>query len=127
VDDVMTPMTTIEVHIPRKNDTIMVAVDIYNHPDPTEIPRIHGALIPPGYATISADKVSKYYDNVALDIPGGDVDKTLGQAEKAYILWRKRYIIILEASAPPRVDIRYEQKLMKLFTNYLWARLIITI
>jgi hypothetical protein len=40
------------------------------------------------------DKVSKFYDNVALDIPEDDGQKTLGEAEKAYILWRKRYIII---------------------------------
>ena len=61
------------------------------------------------------DKVCKGYDNVALDIPGGDGEKTLGEVEKAYILWRKRYIIIPGASTPPRADIRYEQKLAKHF------------
>ena len=101
VDDVTTPMTSIELHIPRGNDTIKVAVGVYNPPDPTKTPRIHGALIPPGYATISVDKVYKGYDNVALDIPRGDGEKTLGEAEKAYILWRKRYIIIPRVSTPP--------------------------
>ena len=83
----MTPMTSIELHIPRGNDTINVIVGVYNPPNPTKTPRIHGALIPPRYAIVSVDKVSKGYNNVDLDIPGGDGEKTLGEAEKAYILW----------------------------------------
>jgi hypothetical protein len=64
------------------------------------------------------DKVSKGYDNVALDILGGDGEKTLGEAEKAYILCLKRYIFIPGVSTPPQAHIRYEQKLMKhFFTN----------
>jgi hypothetical protein len=35
---------------------------------------------------------------VALEIPIGDGEKTLGEAEKAFILWRKSYIIIPGAS-----------------------------
>ena len=31
----------------------------------------------------------------------GDGEKTLGEAEKTFILWRKRYIIILGMSPPP--------------------------
>jgi hypothetical protein len=113
-------MTSIELHIPRGNDTIKVAVGVYNPPDPTKTPRIHVTLIPLGYATVSMDKVCKGYDSIVLDIPRGDGEKTLVEAEKAYILWRKRYIIILGASTPPRADIRHEQKLMKhVFTNYL--------
>jgi hypothetical protein len=127
MDDVMTPMTSIDLHIPRGNDTIKLVVTVSNPPNPTKTPRTHGALLPPRYATISADKVSKGYDNVALDIPRGDGEKTLGEVEKAYILWRTCYIIILGASTPPRVDNRYEQKLTKyFFTNYLWAQLILT-
>jgi len=68
------------------------------------------------------DKVSKGYEDLALDIPGGDGEKTLGEAEKAYILWRKRYIIIPGAFAPPPADIRCRQKLTKqFFDNFLWA------
>jgi len=68
VDDVTTPMTSMELHIPRGNDTIKVAVGVYNPLDPTKTPRIHGPLIPPRYATVLVDKVCKGYDNVALDI-----------------------------------------------------------
>ena len=53
-----------------------------------------GAPIQPRYARVAVDKVSKGYEDLALDISGGDGEKTLGEAEKAYILWRKRYIII---------------------------------
>ena len=42
-----------------------------------------------------------------LEIEGGDGEKTLGETEKTFICWRKRYIIILGASPsslppPPR-------------------------
>jgi hypothetical protein len=77
VDDVTSPMTSTELHIPRGNDTIKVVVGVYNLPDPTKTPRIYG--IPPGYATVSVDQVCKGYDNIALDIPGGDGENTLGE------------------------------------------------
>ena len=68
------------------------------------------------------DQVSKGYEDLVLDIPGGDGEKTLGEAEKAYILWRKRYIIIPRASAPSPADIRCGQKLTKqIFDNFLWV------
>jgi hypothetical protein len=119
MDDVTTPMTSIELHIPRGNDTIKVAVVVFTPPDPTKTPRIRGAPIPPRYARVAVDKVSKVYEDLALDIPGGDGEKTLGEAEKAYIRWRKRYIIILGASTPPPADIRCGQKLTKyFFTNF---------
>jgi len=44
---------------------------------------------------------------VQLEIEGGDGEKTLGGAEKTFICWGKRYIIIPRASPsslppPPR-------------------------
>ena len=101
VDDVTTPITSIELHVPRGNDTIKVAVGVFTPPDPTKTPRIHVAPIQPGYARVAVDQVSKGYEDLVLDIPGGDGEKTLGEAEMAYILWRKRYNIIPGASAPP--------------------------
>jgi hypothetical protein len=47
------------------------------------------------------DRVIKDYREVALDIPRGDGEKTLGQAELSFIVWCKRYIII--PGAPARV------------------------
>jgi hypothetical protein len=64
-------MTSIELHIPTGNDTIKVIVDVFTPLDPTKTPRIHGAPIPPGYARVIVDKVSKGYEDLALDIPGG--------------------------------------------------------
>ena len=70
-------------------------------------PRIHGAVVPLGYASVSVDRVVKGFSNVQLEIEGGDGEKTLGEAGKTFICWRKRYIIIPGASPsslppPPR-------------------------
>ena len=51
-------------------------------------------LEPGGYASVSVDRVEKGCGNVPLDIEGGDGEKTLGEAEKTFICWRKRFIII---------------------------------
>ena len=40
------------------------------------------------------DEDTPGYSNVPLDIEGGDGDKTVGEAEKTFIQWRKRFIII---------------------------------
>ena len=70
-------------------------------PDPTKTPRIHGAIIPPGYVSVSVDRVNKGFSDLTLDILGDDGEKTLREAEKTFILWCKRYIIISEVSSPP--------------------------
>ena len=68
-------------------------------------PTSHGNPIPPGYYSVSMDRVIKDYREVPLDSPRGDGEKTLGQAEHSFVLWRKRYIIIPGAvtrvSSPP--------------------------
>ena len=79
----------------------MVALGVFSPPDPTKTPRIHGAIIPPRYVSVSVNRVNKGFSDLALDIPGGDGEKTLGEAEKIFILWRKRYIIIPRVSSPP--------------------------
>jgi hypothetical protein len=53
-----------------------------------------------GYASVSVDRVVKGHENVALDIEGGDREKTLGEAEKTFICWKKWYIIIPRAPPP---------------------------
>ena len=75
---------------------------------PEKTPTSHGNPIPPGYYSISVDRVIKDYREVPLDFPRGDGEKTLGQAEHSFILWHKRYIIILGAvvrvpSPPPQL------------------------
>jgi len=109
VDDVTEPCTTCELHIPKENSTIKVAIDLVNPIDRTKTPRIHGNIIQEGYATISVDKAEKGFSDLPLDIPGGDGEKTLGEAEKTFILWRKRYIIILGMSAPPPPELPHHR------------------
>ena len=66
---------------------------------PDKTPTIHGNLIPPGYYSVSVDRVIEDYREVPLDFPRGDGEKTLGMAEHSFVLWRKRYIIIPGAAA----------------------------
>ena len=51
----------------------------------------------------------KGFSDFPLDIPGGDGEKTLGEAEKTFILWRKRYIIIPEMSPPPPPELPHHR------------------
>jgi hypothetical protein len=85
VDDVTAPLTSCELHIPKGNATVKVATSVISPIDPTKTPRIHSVIIPPGYASVSVDKVVKDHENVALDIEGGDREKTLGEAEKTFV------------------------------------------
>ena len=94
VDDVTEPFTSCELHIPKDNGTVKVAIGVVNPIDRTKTPRIHGAVVPAGYATVSVDKAIEGFSDVPLDIHGGDGEKTVGEAEKSFIAWRKRYINI---------------------------------
>jgi len=107
VDDITEPLTTCELHIPQGTATVMVVVGVVNPIDPTKTPRIHGAIVPPRYASVLVDRVVKGFRSVQLEIEGGDGEKTLGEVEKTFICWHKRYIIIPGASPsslqpPPR-------------------------
>ena len=55
----------------------MVALGVFSPLNPTKTPRIHGAIIPPGYVSVAVDRVNKGFSDLALDIPGGDGEKTL--------------------------------------------------
>ena len=61
MDDVTEPGTTCELHIPKGNSTIKVAIGLVNPIDQTKTPRIHGNIIQEGYATISVDKAEKRF------------------------------------------------------------------
>jgi len=52
---------------------------------------------------------------VPLEIEGGDGEKTLGEAEKTFICWRKRFIIIPGMSLSPLSHHRF----MRNFTSYI--------
>jgi hypothetical protein len=100
VDDVTAPLTSCELHISEENATVKVATGVISPIDPTKTPRIHSVAIPSGYASVSVDRVVKDHKNMALDIEGGDGEKTLGEVEKTFVCWKKRYIIILGAPPP---------------------------
>jgi len=76
----------------------MVAVGVVSPVHPMKTPRIHGAIVPPGYSSVLVDRVLKGFSRVQLEIEGGDGEKTLGEAEKTFICWCKCYIIIPGAS-----------------------------
>jgi hypothetical protein len=64
-------------------------------------------LIPPGYASVFVEDICQpQFEELELDIPGGDAErtlKTLKDAVHGIILWPKCYIIIpqTEGSIPP--------------------------
>jgi hypothetical protein len=105
MDDVTAPLTSYELHIPEGNATVKVATGVISPIDPTKTTRIHSVAIPPEYTSVSVDRVVKGHENVALDIESGDGEKTLGEAEKTFICWKKRYIIIPRAP-PPQLNPR---------------------
>ena len=99
MDDITMPLMPRELNIPMGNSTIVVAHGIVSPMEPDKTPRSHGNPIPPGYYSISVDRVIKDYREVPLDFPGGDGEKTVGLAEHSFVIWRKRYIIIPGAAA----------------------------
>lgn len=94
MDDVTEVFTTCELHVPDGNATKKVAIGVVNPIDRTRTPRIHNRPLPARYASILVDRVEKGCGIVPLEIEGGDGEKTLGEAEKTFICWRKRFIII---------------------------------
>ncbi|RLM61613.1 hypothetical protein C2845_PM14G08240 [Panicum miliaceum] len=53
---------------------------------------IHGAPIPEGYARVLVDRVEKGWEDLDLEIPGGDGEEKLQHALHTWICWNKRYI-----------------------------------
>jgi hypothetical protein len=66
-------------------------------------------LIPPGYASVSVEKICQPdFEELDLDILGGDVEKTLKDVLHGIILWPKRYIIIIpENDGSPRDHLEF--------------------
>ena len=90
VDDIM-ENTNCELHFKIKNISMKAAdaVAYTNPPGAT----FHCRMIQVGYARVVVDEVVYQYSGLALDIPGGDEEHTLGEAIHRIILWRKNCII----------------------------------
>jgi hypothetical protein len=94
--------TPCELHKPFGNITMQVAYGSTFVHFPGQIS--YGMLIPPGYASVSVEEICQpQFEDLELDIPGGDGKRTLKDAVHYIILWPKRYITIpqTEGSIPP--------------------------
>jgi hypothetical protein len=83
--------TPCELHKPFGNITIQVEYgSAFAHfPGQTS----HGMLIPLGYTSISVEEICQpQFEDLELDILGGDGERTLKDAVHRIILWPKRYI-----------------------------------
>jgi len=101
MDDLTEQVNSCELHIPEGTGMKKLVVSVVNAIDRTRTPRIYGQLVPEGYACVSVDRVERGCVSMPLDIEGADGEKTLGEAEKTFICWRKRFIIIPGVSPPP--------------------------
>jgi hypothetical protein len=63
--------------------------------------RIHGMPISEGYARVMVDRVEKGWEDLDLEIPGGDGEEELQHALHTWICWNKRYIKFQQGSTDP--------------------------
>nr|TKW21568.1 hypothetical protein SEVIR_4G127700v2 [Setaria viridis] len=82
-----------------KNKLIVVAYRVAKQPIQGQT--LHGVEIPTrSYAKVGVDRVVDDWDDLELEIPGGDREKNLGEAIHGWILWPKRYIRIMQSNPP---------------------------
>ena len=68
---------------------------------PVQDGTIHGMAIPEGYARVMVVRVEKGWEDLDLEIPGGDGEEKLGQALHTWICWKKQYIRIAGRDPSP--------------------------
>lgn len=61
---------------------------------------IHCNPIPEGYAKVNVERVETGWEDLDLEIPGGDGETELGHAHYGFICWKKQYIRL----QPPPTD-----------------------
>jgi hypothetical protein len=87
--DFLCQCTPCELHKPFGNITMQVAYrSAFAHfPRQTS----HGMLIPPGYASVSVEEICQsQFEDLVLDIPGGDGERTFKDAVHGIILHYKK-------------------------------------
>ena len=73
---------------------------------------IHGMQIPTGYASVGLEEIADpKFNDIELDIQGGDGERTLRDALHSIILWPKRYIIIPNMPPPIPPSVAEQQRL----------------
>uniref|UniRef100_A0A0D9VGW4 DUF8039 domain-containing protein n=1 Tax=Leersia perrieri TaxID=77586 RepID=A0A0D9VGW4_9ORYZ len=86
------PNMACELHIPLRNLSIKVAAALTIATDPAGT--FHCRTIPAGFSKVKVEQVVDTYDDLELEIDGGEGETTLGEAIQNIILWNKRYIVI---------------------------------
>jgi hypothetical protein len=86
VDDITMP-TACELHVRAKNISIHIAYGSALPLNPCTT--IHGMSIPPGYTSVTVEKIVGNNKDLELDFVGGDGEKTLGDALHGVVLWHK--------------------------------------
>ena len=90
MDDIL-ESTPCELHVKLKNISMKVA-DGFALPSGHEA-TFNGNPITPGYARVGVDQVVPAYETLDLDYPGGEGERTLGEARHCVILWKKECIV----------------------------------
>ena len=62
---------------------------------------IYGIAILEGYARVMVDRVENGWEDLDLEIPGGDGEEELGQALHTWTCWKKQYIRIAGRDPSP--------------------------
>ena len=88
--DEITARTPCELVTPVGKKTKVVAQAIAEVPVQGGL--IHGVEILAGYARVQVDRVEPGWEDLDLEIEGGDGETELGQAIHTWICWPKKYI-----------------------------------
>lgn len=97
--DYVTEKTDCELHVPMRNISVKVA-DGYVYP-PQEGATHHHLPIPAVCALVGVDSIVTGYETMELDFPGGEEEKTLGDVQRSFALWNKKYIIFSDPQPRP--------------------------
>ena len=97
--DYVTEKTDCELHMSMRNISLKVAVG-FAYPNEPEATYHHG-VIPAGYARVGVDEVMTGFHTMELEIPGGEEEKTLGDVERGFALWNKKYIVLPDSLPRP--------------------------
>ena len=90
--DQITQRTACELHVRTRNLSVPVAYGMVSPIQPGQT--VHCREIPNGFAPVEVEQVVSTYNDMELEIPGGDGETKLGRSCHCIILWRKSDIII---------------------------------